>query len=570
LLAKTAVAIFFHLSFLINLENKITQISIFCTMPSLTIKACKMLEKHGELVRIKEPVSPIVMPAIARRAFARGMPAVFFEKVEGSRFSAVCNLFGSEKRANLLLKGEPGFNLKNATRLLHGLPLPALSKPVMQSEISLSDLPQIKCWQKDGGAFLTLPQVLTIKPGKKSWLHSNLGMYRVQICGNDYIQNEECGLHYQIHRGIGIHHQEALERGEKLKVSIFIGGAPGNTLAAVMPLPNGIPELAFAGMFSKRAFRYTWYNGWLVSAEADFCILGEVQEDLKPEGPFGDHLGYYSLQHPFPYLKVHKVFARKDAVFPFTVVGRPPQEDSVFGSIIHKITAPMISRVLPGVHAVNAVDAAGVHPLLLALGSERYTPYAKREPLELLTQSNAILGFGQLSLAKYLFMAAKEDNPNLSVQNVPEFFEHILCRINLQRDIHIQNSTSIDTLDYTGTRLNHGSKAVFAAAGEPCRELGTASPIKGVLAVQGNKVEPQENSAKFPLAVLCDDANFTAKNLENLLWVTFTRSNPASDISFNGTQLIIDARKKPHHAEELEEDEKIAELADNFLNSLNV
>jgi 4-hydroxy-3-polyprenylbenzoate decarboxylase len=511
-----------------------------------------MLEKHGELVRIKESVSPnLDMPAIARRAFANGEPAIFFEKVEGSPFPAVCNLFGSERRAELLLKGSLNFNLKNASRLLHSLPMRSLTKPIMHSEISLSDLPQIKCWPKDGGAFLTLPQVLTIKPGKKSWLHSNLGMYRVQISGGDYIQNEECGLHYQIHRGIGIHHQEAVARGEKLKVSIFIGGPPGNTLAAVMPLPNGIPELAFAGMFSKRAFRYAWHKDWFISTDADFCILGEVQNDLKPEGPFGDHLGYYSGQHPFPYLKVHKVFARKDAVFPFTVVGRPPQEDTIFGNLIHKITAPFIPLVLPGVHEVNAVDAAGVHPLLLALGSERYLPYEKREPLELITQSNAILGFGQLSLAKYLFIAAKEDNPNLSVRNVPEFFEHILCRINFERDVHIHKSTSMDTLDYSGTSLNHGSKAVFAAAGEPCRELGAASPVKGVLVVQEKKLENNENAEKFPLVVLCDDAEWTNKNLDNLLWVAFTHSNPASDISIQGSQLVIDARKKPRHTEEL-------------------
>jgi 4-hydroxy-3-polyprenylbenzoate decarboxylase len=513
-------------------------------MKSFTLKACELLEKHGELIRIKMPTSPnLEMPEIAREAFAKGKPAVFFEKVTGSRFPAVCNLFGSEKRMELLLGGELAFNFKNVSRIFHALPLESIRKPVMQREIKLENLPQIKCWKRDGGAFLTLPQVLTIEPGKSSWLHSNLGMYRVQISGNDYAQNKECGLHYQIQRGIGVHHQKALEKGENMKVSIFIGGPPGNALAAVMPLPNGIPELAFAGMFSKRAFRYAWYKGWLVSTDADFCILGEVQSGLKPEGPFGDHLGYYSEKHPFPYLKVHKVFARKDAVFPFTVVGRPPQEDTIFGNIIHKITAPFIPRMLPGVHEVNAVDAAGVHPLLLALGSERYLPYEKREPLELLTQSNAILGFGQLSLAKYLFIAAKEDNSSLSVRDIPAFFEHILCRLNLERDVHIQKSTSIDTLDYSGTSLNHGSKAVFAAAGEPCRELGEASPIKGVLVVQGSKYEPKGNTSKFPIVVLCDDASFATKSLENLLWVTFTRSNPESDISFNGEQIVIDARK---------------------------
>ena len=280
-----------------------------------------------------------------------------------------------------------------------------------------------------------------------------------------------------------------------------------------------------------------------------------MQSDLKSEGPFGDHLGYYSETHPFTYLKVHKVFARKDAVFPFTVVGRPPQEDTIFSKIIHKITKPLLPFVLPGVHEVNAVDAAGVHPLLLALGSERYLPYEKREPLELLTQSNAILGFGQLSLAKYLFIAAKEDDPNLSVHNIAAFLEHILRRINFERDVNIIKNTSIDTLDYTGTRLNRGSKAVFAAAGEPCRELGCAGPVKGILVTQhivwATPRDCPNSAEKFPLVILCDDAEFTNKNLENLLWVAFTRSNPASDIAIKDGQIVIDARMKEGYAQSL-------------------
>ena len=126
---------------------------------------------------------------------------------------------------------------------------------------------------------------------------------------------------------------------------------------------------------------------------------------MLPEGPFGDHLGYYSLQHEFPCLRVARVTCRDDAIWPFTVVGRPPQEDTVFGQLIHELTQPIIPTVIPGVQAVHAVDAAGVHPLLLAIGSERYVPYeANRMPRELLTQANAILGQGQMSLAKYLLI----------------------------------------------------------------------------------------------------------------------------------------------------------------------
>ena len=128
-------------------------------------------------------------------------------------------------------------------------------------------------------------------------------------------------------------------------------------------------------------------------AEADFCISGTIDPHaVKPEGPFGDHLGYYSLVHDFPVLNVDRVFHRTGAIWPFTVVGRPPQEDTSFGQIIHEITGPAIPSVLPGVKQVHAVDAAGVHPLLLAIGSERYVPYAgERVPQEILTQANAIL-----------------------------------------------------------------------------------------------------------------------------------------------------------------------------------
>ena len=208
-------------------------------------------------------------------------------------------------------------------------------------------------------------------------------------------------------------------------------------------------------------------------AEADFCITGSVDpHKLKPEGPFGDHLGYYSLAHDFPVLDVEAVFHRDGAIWPFTTVGRPPQEDTSFGEIIHEITGPIIPSVVAGVRAVHAVDAAGVHPLLLAIGSERYVPYAEsRKPQELLTNANAILGQGQLSLAKYLLIAAHEDDPRLDVRDVGRFFTHVLSRVDWRTDLHFQTETTIDTLDYSGTGLNAGSKVVIAAAGPPRREL---------------------------------------------------------------------------------------------------
>ena len=214
----------------------------------------------------------------------------------------------------------------------------------------------------------------------------------------------------------------------------------------------------------------------MISADADFCITGTITGETKPEGPFGDHLGYYSLAHPFPVMKVETVTHREGAIWPFTVVGRPPQEDTSFGHMIHTITTPMVPVSLPGVSALHAVDAAGVHPLLLSIGSERYVPYETRRPQEILTQANAILGFNQCSLAKYLVIAAANDDPDLDIDDIPAFLDHVLRRVDWRRDLHFQTRTTIDTLDYSGTGLNEGSKVVIAAAGDPIRALTTAVP----------------------------------------------------------------------------------------------
>jgi 4-hydroxy-3-polyprenylbenzoate decarboxylase len=454
-----------------------------------------------------------------------------------------------------------------------------------------------------------MPQVYTEDPDKPGIMNANLGMYRIQLGGNDYIMNEEIGLHYQLHRGIGVHQTKANAKGQPLKVSIFVGGPPSHPVAAVMPLPEGLSEMTFAGALGNRRFRYFYdEEGFCISADADFVITGTVMpHDNKPEGPFGDHLGYYSLKHPFPLLKVHNVYHRKDAIWSFTVVGRPPQEDTSFGALIHEITGSAIPKEIPGLNAVNAVDAAGVHPLLFAIGSERYTPYAdERKPQEILTIANHILGKGQLSLAKYLFIASKEDDPRLDVNDIGGFLKHILQRIDLGRDLHFYTNTSIDTLDYSGSGLNSGSKVAIAAAGSIKRELWSGLPesftlpspfvnyqivMPGVLAVEVPKnirysdtpliFEILEEELKdadldgLPLMVLCDDAAFTAQNLNNFVWVTFTRSNPSHDIyginSFTEHKhwgckgpLIIDARIKPHHAPILEKDPEVEKLVDKM------
>jgi 4-hydroxy-3-polyprenylbenzoate decarboxylase len=597
-----------------------------------TLQECVAdLEKHGHLVRIKEEVDPwLEMAAIHLRTYAEQGPALYFEKVKGSRYPAVSNLFGTLDRSRFMfrdtldkikqlvdIKGDPMQVMKNPFRYA-GVSMTALSALPMKTgrsvlsqfeEIKISDIPQIVNWPMDGGPFVTLPQVYTEDVDAPGAMKANLGMYRIQLGGNDYITDQEIGLHYQIHRGIGVHQTKANAKGQPLKVSIFVGGAPSHTLAAVMPLPEGLSEMTFAGALNNRRFRYTYdADGYCISADADFVITGYVNPmENKPEGPFGDHLGYYSLTHPFPLMHVHKVYARKNAIWPFTVVGRPPQEDTSFGELIHDITGSAIPSEIPGVHAVHAVDAAGVHPLLFAIGSERYTPYLQvRKPQELLTIANHILGTNQLSLAKYLFIAAKQDDPQLSIHQVVPFMKHILERVDLTRDLHFYTQTTIDTLDYSGSGLNSGSKVAIAAAGDPIRSLWSEVPagisfprpmqhvkmvMPGVLAVEAPAYESDTKAKEeiallqealgaadlsgIPLLVLCDDAGFVAEHINNFVWVTFTRSNPSHDIhginAFTEHKhwgckgpLIIDARIKPHHAPPLIMTPEVEERIDRF------
>ncbi|HEX2612668.1 MAG TPA: UbiD family decarboxylase [Fibrobacteria bacterium] len=601
--------------------------------PSLRA-AVDALERKGWLRRVKEEVDPhLEMAEIHRRVHDAGGPALYFERVKGSPFPAVSNLFGTRERALFLLgdgikraaalarlQADPGGALRHPLRSMgvlwgarSGLPLPVANAPVAYGETALSSLPQIVCWPQDGGAFITLPQVYTEHPDRPGLWKSNLGMYRIQISGGAYAPDREAGMHYQIHRGIGVHHHAALHRGEKLKVSIFVGGPPAHSLAAVMPLPEGVPEVLFGGVLAGRHFRYTYKDGYLLSADADFCITGTVEPGvLKPEGPFGDHLGYYSLAHDFPMLNVEKVYHRKDAIWPFTVVGRPPQEDAQLAALIHEIADGALPAEIPGLKAVHAVEAAGVHPLLLAIAEDRYAPFlpkGERKARELHTIGHAILGYGQMSLAKYLFVTSQEDDPGLNIRDVGVFFAHVLRRVSWESDLHFVTRTTMDTLDYSGGALNEGSKLLVPVSGAPRRELSDFVPqalldvwpddwskpclvMPGVLVFGGAAYKDVDSRAfasqierfsqrlqdagglsaaldQLPLWVFCDDPDFAAASLDNWLWVTFTRSDPARDVhgidSFIEDKhwgcrgpLIIDARVKPWHAPVLEPDPEVS------------
>jgi 4-hydroxy-3-polyprenylbenzoate decarboxylase len=603
-------------------------------MSYVSLEECLLdLEKNGHLVRIKEEVDPYLeIAALHLRVHEAGGPALLFENVKGSRFRAASNIFGTIDRSKFIFRKTLGMvqqlialkndpikalrhplaNIKTGLAAAKAFPLKnPLQKPVLYEEISISDLPLIHHWPMDGGAFVTLPQVYTEDIDQPGIMKSNLGMYRIQLNGNDYGTDKEIGLHYQLHRGIGVHQGKANAKGQPLKVSCFVGGPPSHAVSAVMPLPEGISEMTFAGILGGRRFRYCYEDGFAISTDADFVITGEVYPgENKPEGPFGDHLGYYSLRHDFPLMRVHKVYAKKNAIWPFTVVGRPPQEDTSFGQLIHEITGAAIPQEIPGLKEVHAVDAAGVHPLLLAIGSERYTPYTPtKQPAEILTIANHILGTGQLSLAKFLFITADDTN-QLSTHNTRSFMEYVLERIDLSRDVHFYTNTTIDTLDYSGTGLNTGSKVVMAAYGDVKRKLCTEVPaalnelsffsnakmaMPGVVALSADVFSSYEEAHKqidllnqqlqtktdelnsLAMIIVCDDAGFVHDTFHNYLWVTYTRCNPSHDIygidPFTENKhwgcrgpLVIDARIKPHHAPPVEKDPATEKKIDRFFN----
>lgn len=587
------------------------------------------LQKGGRLLVYDAPVEArLEIAEIQRRLYLNQAPAVLFTNVQGCRFPMLANMLGSLEQARYLfrdtidrvrraieLKIDPQALLRNPLRYTTAplvawtmLPRAVSRGPVLRNRCQISDLPHLISWPDDGGPFVTLPQVLSQSISNPKLSGCNLGMYRVQLSGNQYTLNQQIGLHYQLHRGIGVHHNEALQQNKPFRVNVFVGGSPAMTVAAVMPLPEGMSELTFAGALAgHRIPMVTSPHHAPIYADADFCIVGEVTPGtLLPEGPFGDHLGYYAKIHDFPVLTVKEVYHRDDAIWPFTVVGRPPQEDTTFGELIHDLTGPIIPTVLPGVKAVHAVDAAGVHPLLLAIGSERYTPYRKpNRPQELLTQASAILGQGQMSLAKYLFIIDQADDPKLDIHHIDRFLIHWLQRVDFRRDIHFHTCTTIDTLDYSGSGFNEGSKVVIAAQGSPRRTLASSlesfswpdslfrTPslaLPGTVTLEGPRftdyttaTQQLENyceqlksidaSRRPAWIVIVDDAKFASKTLNNFLWVTFTRSNPARDIY--GTHaftefkhwgcdetLIIDARIKPHHAPPLIEDPTITARVD--------
>lgn len=554
----------------------------------------QVLRQHEEIVDVYEAVDPhLEIAEIHRRVAAADGPALFFHNVKKSTFPVVTNLFGSKRRIAIAFQNEPEKLIEQlvlfATRefppslatlwkkrsLIKSL-LKIGSRRQKQGAVTemtmnapnLEALPLLKTWPLDGGHFITLPLVYTEPPNGGA---PNLGMYRIQR-----YDEKQAGLHFQIAKGGGFHYHQAESLGTPLDVSIFIGGPPALILSAITPLPENVPELLIYSLLQQEKVSLTSVtdHSHPLIAECEFALLGKALPfKRRPEGPFGDHYGYYSWAHDFPIFDCHKITHRKGAIYPATVVGKPRQEDFYIGNYLQKLLSPLFPVVMPGVKSLWSYGETGFHSLSAAVVKERYYR-------ECMTSAFRILGEGQLALTKFLLLT----DQTVNLENFKEVLTTLLERFRPETDLFIFSNLSLDTLDYTGPALNKGSRGVMLGTGEKIRDLPFAyvgrcpSPIQkievfspGCLVLEGPAFKDfQEFShllshpgfANWPLLILVDDAAKTTKNEASFLWTTFTRFEPAADVhaltkgvfrhhlSYTGP-ILIDARMKPTYPPEV-------------------
>jgi UbiD family decarboxylase len=553
-----------------------------------------VLRRDRDVITVETAVDPYLEVAeIHRRVIAGGGPVLLFTNVKGSGHRLVTNLFGTARRAELAFGERPLRLIKRIVHLAETLlpPTPgklwgardvgldllkvgtrrASSGPVVEcvtDDVRLDRLPAITSWPDDGGPFITLPLVYTTHPDRHG---HNLGMYRMQVH-----DARSTGMHWQIGKGGGYHYAVAESRNQSLPATVFLGGPPALILSAIAPLPENVPELMLASLIAGQRVPQV-HGRWAhpLIAAAEFALIGGVRPGVrKPEGPFGDHYGYYSLQHDYPVFDVATVAHRRDAIYPATVVGKPRQEDFFIGDLLQELLAPLFPLVMPAVERLWSYGETGYHSLATAVVKQRY----RREAM---ASAFRILGEGQLSLTKFLLVTDR----HVDVKNVRLTLEHILARTNPETDLYVFSNVSMDTLDYTGPAVNEGSKGVWLGLGDPVRDLPRqfiATPPAGVtdvrvfcggcLVVGGPSYEAERDAparlapdpafAGWPLVVLTDEPERATRSDMNFLWTTFTRFEPAADIHSAsrrivrnhiayGGPVVIDARMKPWYPKEL-------------------
>jgi UbiD family decarboxylase len=560
------------------------------------------LRRNGDLAIVDAPVDPhLEVAEIHRRVIAAGGPALLFTNVRGSGFRLVTNLFGTAARAELAFGERPLRLIRRLVELAETILPPTPSAlwgardvarelvkvgtrrtrraPVAEhisSTLGLDELPAITSWPLDGGPFLTLPLVYTTHPEKRG---HNLGMYRMQVH-----DARTAGMHWQIGKGGGYHYAAAEARGISLPATVFLGGPPALILSAIAPLPENVPELMLASLIAGERLPQTRGQGpHPLIASAEFALIGAVPPQVRrPEGPFGDHYGYYSLQHDYPVFRLGRIAHRKDAIYPATVVGKPRQEDFFIGDLLQELLSPLFPLVMPAVEGLWSYGETGYHSLSAAIVKQRY----RREAM---ASAFRILGEGQLSLTKFLLVT---DRP-VDLRNFRATLEHILARTNPETDLYVFSNLSMDTLDYTGPAVNEGSKGVWLGLGDPVRALPrqfSASTLPaGVSAVEvfcggclvvgapsyvsepgaPARLAAEPAFADWPLVVLSDEPARAVRSDINFLWTTFTRFEPGGDITSAhprivrnhvayGAPVVIDARMKPTYPSELACDDPTA------------
>jgi UbiD family decarboxylase len=568
------------------------------------------LRQRGELVEIEAEVDPRLEAAeIHRRVIAAGGPALLFRQLRGYDRPVVTNLFGSAARVELAFGPGPRRLVERIAALPHELVPPSLGRlwsqrdlispfrklglrntrsapvrQVLESPPQASRMPLLQTWAEDGGAFITLPLVYTQPPAGETGA-PNLGMYRMQRHADD-----EFGMHWQIGKGGGFHHVQAEHRNEALPVNVFLGGPPALILSAIAPLPENVPELILASLLAGERIRMTDnpLGPLPIVAGAEYALVGKVPPTLRrAEGPFGDHYGYYSLQHDYPVFQLDGILRRKDAILPATVVGKPRQEDFFIGDFLQELLSPVFPLVMPNVSDLWSYGETGYHSLSAAVVRQRY----KREAM---AAAFRILGEGQLSLTKFLLVL---DQPR-DLRDFAGTLEYVLARCDFGCDLYVFSNLSMDTLDYNGPQVNEGSKGVMLGAGDPIRELprefrgDLPSGVRrvevfcgGCLVVEAETTDtaaatrlPHDDAfADWPLLVLVDDAAQAARSAFNFLWVTFTRFDPARDLHGRNVELhglhpsfsapvLLDARLKPGFPDELFCDEDTARTVDSRWN----
>jgi UbiD family decarboxylase len=557
------------------------------------------LRADGDLVEIAAPVDAALEAAeIHRRVIAAGGPALLFTNITGADFPLVTNLLGTARRAELAFGDRPLALIKRLVHLAETLLPPTPAKlwgardvagqlgrvglrhvgtgpvrDVLTDDIRLDRLPIVTCWPEDGGPFITLPLVYTTHPGRPG---HNLGMYRLHV--HDV---RTTGMHWQIGKGGGFHYALSEARGEALPVTVMLGGPPAMMLAAIAPLPENVPELMLASLIAGSRLPQVMLPGHPhpVVASAEFALLGRVPPHVRrPEGPFGDHYGYYSLRHDYPVFEVQRLARRRDAIYPATIVGKPRQEDFYIGDLLQDLLSPLFPLVMPAVEQLWSYGETGYHSLAGAVVKQRY-------PREAMASAFRILGEGQLSLTKFLLLTDRA----VDLKDFRTTLEHILSRTNPQSDLYVLSNLSMDTLDYTGPAVNEGSKGVWLGLGDPVRDLPREfrpavpppSDVRdvrvfcgGCLVVEGSSSFGQAPDAAarlaghpsltgWPLVVLTDDALRATRSVMNFLWTTFTRFEPAADIHAAERRIVrnhiaytppvvIDARMKPWYPAEVQ------------------